>query len=480
MTNAALTSANGLSAPIRRAIIYTRVSSDKAGGRSVREQESECRTECERRGWPVAEVLTDNDRSASRYATKDRPEYARLRTLLQPGDVLVMWEASRATRDLERYVELRELLTERRALWCYSGKVYDLTDGGDRFSTGLDILVSEKAAEETRDRIMRAHRANLVNGKPHGRLSYGYRTRLEQDDQGRIIARHREPDPARAPLVAEAARRVLAGETTLSVLRWLVTVDPDTAKWNTTRLHKMLASPTNAGWRVTPDGELIKGTWEPIIDEETRLALVAMFAARKTGPRGNQPKHLLSGIAVCAICGDALWRTKGGKAHGGNHYVYGCKKGKHVARSVIDLDAAVLEVVNALLADPVMLAEWTRPPEADPTVAVRLAKLIEQRDGVEAQLAEMKMPAASGARVLAKLEEQIAAAEKAVVPVAVDPAVAEIADSDDPIATWEALPLLGKRTFIRAVMSVTVDRIGPGRWHDRRRGIDIEPRRAAA
>ena len=62
------------------------------------EQESECRTECERRGWQVATVLCDNDRSATRFATKDRPEYERLRTTLQPGDVLVTWEASRAGR----------------------------------------------------------------------------------------------------------------------------------------------------------------------------------------------------------------------------------------------------------------------------------------------------------------------------------------------------------------------------------------------
>ncbi|HNM94158.1 MAG TPA: recombinase family protein, partial [Mycobacterium sp.] len=96
-----------------RAIIYTRVSHDRAGGRSVAEQEAECRQECERRGWRGAEVLTDNDRSATRFATKDRPEYARLRTLLQPGDVLVVWEASRVGRSLDTYVDLRRLCIER-------------------------------------------------------------------------------------------------------------------------------------------------------------------------------------------------------------------------------------------------------------------------------------------------------------------------------------------------------------------------------
>ena len=98
---------------VKRAIIYTRVSADRGKARSVAEQEQECRAECERRGWPVAEVLTDNDRSATRYATKDRPQYARLRELLTPGDVLVFWEASRAQRDMARYVELRDLCADR-------------------------------------------------------------------------------------------------------------------------------------------------------------------------------------------------------------------------------------------------------------------------------------------------------------------------------------------------------------------------------
>ena len=47
-----------LSSQVIRAVIYARVSSDRAKGRSVAEQETECRAECDRRGWPVAHVLT--------------------------------------------------------------------------------------------------------------------------------------------------------------------------------------------------------------------------------------------------------------------------------------------------------------------------------------------------------------------------------------------------------------------------------------
>src|SRR5262245_18581041 len=62
--------------PVTRALIYTRVSQDrKKRGRSVAEQEAECRAVCEAEGWHVLDVLTDNDRSASRYATRGRPAW---------------------------------------------------------------------------------------------------------------------------------------------------------------------------------------------------------------------------------------------------------------------------------------------------------------------------------------------------------------------------------------------------------------------
>ncbi len=68
-----------------RAVIYTRVSSDKdGGGRSVAEQEAECRRYCEQQGWDLVTVLTDNDRSATRWARQQRPAFEELFGLLRP------------------------------------------------------------------------------------------------------------------------------------------------------------------------------------------------------------------------------------------------------------------------------------------------------------------------------------------------------------------------------------------------------------
>lgn len=466
-----------------RAIIYTRVSHDKAGGRSVAEQEAECRQECERRGWRVAEVLTDNDRSATRFATKDRPEYARLRTVLQPGDVLVVWEASRVGRSLDTYVDLRRLCIERSVLLSYSGRLYDLDDGDDRFSTGLDALVAEREAEQARERTVRAHRANLAAGRPHGRPPYGYKI-VRDPDTGQAVGR--VPDPLRAPLVQEAARRVLDGQSLREVARWLESKDPQT--WRPGKVVRLLGNPTLAGYRThaarTASGRrgplkaVCEGTWEPILDRDTHNDLVALFAARQTGPRGPEPKHLLSGIAECGRCGQAMWWGRGtARKSGGYHHVYACETG-HVVRGEDIVDGVVTAVVEGILGTPEARAELASvPPEPIPVAHGELDDLKEQLRAVEDQIVANTIPAEVGARVATRLAERIAAVEAAAAPVFTDPLVHQIATAPDPVAMWRSLPVARKREFIRAVMTVRIDKIGKGRWHAREDGIVITPRR---
>lgn len=469
-------------AQVTQAIIYARVSSDKAAGRSVEEQEHECRAECERRGWPVAHVLTDNDLSASRFATKDRPEYKRLRDLLAPGDVLVTWEASRAQRDLARYVELRDLCAERGVRWSYSGRLFDLTDGDDRFATGLDALLAEKEAEQTRVRILRAHRANLAEGKPHGRVPYGYRI-VRDPETGKAIGR--VIDPVRAPLVAEAAHRVLAGHSLASVVRWVAMKDPD-PKWNDAKLRRILVNPTTAGYRThstTVQGkrgpQVIhgQGTWEPIITPEQHTDLLALFATRKSGPRGTEPRHLLSGIVTCGVCGDYLWLGKAGRKKDGSHYaVYSCRD-RHASRSKEALDEVITAVVEGMLSSREALAALAAPPpEPNPTALAELDELRRQLQGVEDQMAENKMPADIGARVATRLSERITAVESATEPAYTEPIVRELATAPDPVEMWRSLTLTQKREFIRAVMTIKIERVGRGRWHAKEAGIIITPR----
>lgn len=131
------------------AVIYTRVSRDSKGERvSVESQERECRAVCERNGWTVRALNCDNSIGASRFSA-DGPEWKRVKAELRKGDVLAMWEASRAQRDLVEFVTLRNLCMEKDVRLSYQGRVLDLNEGDDRFTAGLDALLAERESEYT-------------------------------------------------------------------------------------------------------------------------------------------------------------------------------------------------------------------------------------------------------------------------------------------------------------------------------------------
>ncbi|UQE73879.1 recombinase family protein [Gordonia sp. PP30] len=457
-----------------RAIIYCRVSSDTSGrGKSVSEQEKECRDVAAREDWDVAEVLVDNDVGASRYSRGERPAYDRLRGILAAGDVLVTWEASRAQRDLRAYLDLRELCAERGILWCYSGKIHDLSRGDDRFATGLDALLAEKEVEQTRDRVLRAVRATREAGRPHGKLAYGYRI-IRDEHTGRSITR--VPDPDTAPIVREVVRRLLAGETIYSVCRDLNARevppprprrDGTVGAWIPTTLREIARNPTYAGL-VTHRKKIVgEGVWEPIItrDEHERLAAVLSDPSRTTRPpRGSQPRWLLTGIAECGHCGAPMtkisnrgatsYMCKGNQPTGGRRFC--------VCRVMHKVDPFVTESVLRRLEGQDLVTDRASS-DADYAAAVEEVRALRQRlDGFVTAAAAGEVSPVSLARIEATLMPKIEAAEQRARARVSSPIVAAMM-GPDARARWDDLSLMRRRDLIRAMVEIKIFRIGTGR-----------------
>ncbi|WP_433229006.1 recombinase family protein [Micromonospora sp. CA-248260] len=345
-----------------RAVIYTRVSSDPNNlGRSVEEQEADCRAVCQREGWQVVRVFSDNDRSASRYAKKERPQYKALRAYLEAGkaDVLVMWEGSRAQRDLEAYLSLRNLCAREGIGYSYSGRLYDLTRTDDRFTTGLDALLAEREADLTRDRVLRAVRANAAAGKPHGRLLYGYRR--EYGDGGQYVAQ--VPHEGHAAVIREAARRVASGETCYSIAqdfnaRGIPTPRGGSNGWSLSQIGRMLRNPGYIGKRVYLGKIVGDADWPAIIDDETyALCQSILTSPKRRTQRDTAVRHLLTGVAVCDVCGG---RTRVQKNR--THHAYICMVGFCVSVKIEVLDRFVVAVLMARLSRPDAL-DLLAPPE---------------------------------------------------------------------------------------------------------------------
>ena len=433
-----------------KAVIYTRVSADRAGGRSVAEQEAECRAACDRNGWTVAEVLSDNDIGASRHSRKNRPAYEKLSTLLEPGDVLVTWEASRAQRDLAAYVALRDLCALRGVQWHYSGTTYDLSTGDGRFRTGLDALLAENESEKTRERILRAHRANAAAGKAHGKIPFGYRG-IRDEHTGKIV--ERVPDEVEAPIVRELVRRVLSGEGLNTIRKDLDRRDvagPTGGAWNTHSISRILRSPTMSGQRVYR-GETIAGDWEPIISISDQQALVGILSdPSRTVTRGPEPVHLLTGIAICGRCSATMIRMKNT-----SYPSYVCSKHLHVGRNQAKTDALVESEIIGGLEDPALVGT-VGVSGGDAAPYLEEARRLRLRlEGFTFEAEKGNLTPARLGRIESSLLPQIEEAERKARSSMALPMLADAVGPDAGLK-WKTYTMAKKRALVRTLVTVTI------------------------
>jgi site-specific DNA recombinase len=422
------------------AVIYTRVSRDAKGERvSVQSQERECLAVCERNGWPVRAVYCDNSIGASRYSA-DRPEWRRLKGDLQAGDVLVVWESSRAQRDLEEFITLRNLCADLGVPLSYQGRVLDLSEGDDRFTGGLDALLAERESEQIRTRVLRGKRESAAKGKPSTRPPWGYR---------RVDVAQWEPDPVEAPRIRKAVERLLAGDTQYSVLEWLRATDGYSPA-SPTMLRRALLNPALAGLRVHQGEVTGKAAWEPIITEDQHRRLVARskHLTAMHGQPGPEPKYLLTGIAMCGVCGDGLrYYLKKGRVTP----CYVCYRG-HVSRPVPLLDKAVEGEL------------FKRLSEVDPSQYeshdLDDSAVIAEIDDLEGQLIEWEAEAIAG-RVspgaFGRIEQGLRERIESLRATLVEPSELEL-DPDE----WPDLPMAERRRIVRGLFRVVVPKLE--RW----------------
>lgn len=449
-----------------RAAIYTRVSFDPNNrGRSVEEQERECRAWVRDHAWELASVYCDNDRSASRYARKDRPDWQRLTEDLAHGrvDVLVAWEISRPTRDRVVWAALVEACLDRGVKLCIGGRLHDLADPDDAFTLDLASSLAVRESGVTRKRVLRAVRANAEKGTPHGRVLYGYRRQYHPTTREPI---GQVPDETTAPVVREAASRVAAGETPYAVAqdfnrRGIPTpTGKPGARWDLTQIKRLCVNPGYAGLRVHQGKVVGEASWSPILEPATHHALVARLGdPKRRTVRDSAIRHLLSGVALCGVCGG---RVRVQKNRGFQAYL--CIDGFHVSRRQDLVDELVETVAVARLRQPDLL-ELMRAEEDDETVAAALAEAREKRGRLtgfyDAAAAGDLTPAALG-RIEARLLPEITAAEKRAQRAALSPVVADVA-GPDAADHWARLSMPQKREVIDTLMTVTIMPMGRGR-----------------
>ncbi|MCH8572232.1 recombinase family protein [Nesterenkonia sp. AY15] len=489
---------------------YLRVSRDRHGtGKSPNQQHAENAKAVAQWGWALhPSPYRDDDRSASRYAAKDRENFRRLIDDLEEGrfeaDVLVIWESSRGSRRTGEWVNLIELCEERGILIFVTThrREYDPSNARDRRSMLEDAVDSEYESAKTSERIRRDVQAAAEEGRVHGKNLYGYR-RIYDEKTGQLS--HIEPDPEQSGIVQEAAHRVLAGETYYSIARSFNerSVPPRRPShkphrahlgWTPAAVKSMLSTPAYAGKRQHRGAIVAQAVWPPLIDPdlwERKLLPLLNNPARK---RTNDwpARHLLTGIAVCGECGG---RVRVGKQNNGRpkydeggrplpreHYnTYVCqgvpgKTGFHVAMKTTHLDQVVTEHVIARLERVDFI---TTLGQQDENVDAEMRVLVQEIESHRRYLDEVREHAAKrhDMSILFDQEDRVrplidAAQASLERLAATDPLVIDIASADSIRETWEGLTLADKRRVVRALMTPRINRVGDqGRG---RKGVNTE------
>jgi len=163
---------------------------------------------------------------------------------------------------------------------------------------------------------------------------------------------------------------VVAGSSIYAITKeWnrLGPLTPRGNRWRGTQVRQVLLAPRNADLRVLRGRVIGTGNWPAIVPEDIWRGVVDILADPKRRTRRSRArKHLLSGLALCGVCGNVL--GSGVNSPGG--LIYLCKGCNKVSREGAKLDALVVEAVVARLSRP-DTAELTQPEQRDDLNALR-------------------------------------------------------------------------------------------------------------
>jgi DNA invertase Pin-like site-specific DNA recombinase len=229
---------------------------------------------------------------------KDRPVRDQILAELQSGDTLTVWKLDRLGRSL---VELEEIVNDldRRGVRfrCLTQHI-DTSTAQGRLFFRLLAMFAEFEREIMRERVLAGKQRQREEGRPMGRLPYGWHDAETVNEE-------------QAALLREAADDLLDGVNVSNVVdAWNAAgIAPERGtRWSVTPLRRMLTNPRTA----------------TILGPERHKEIVRLFATPDRRKRQGRPgEHLLSGILVCQ-CEQPMYAdvVKG-------HAVYRCRKATH-------------------------------------------------------------------------------------------------------------------------------------------------------
>jgi site-specific DNA recombinase len=450
--------------------------SNKDKLRSVERQLADLTTSASEEGLRIGRVFVDPDFSASRYRRRERPDFAQLTEHIRNGGcrILGIAEVSRGSRDNTEWSGFLDLCRDLDVkIWVSTHeRIYDLSRRRDWRALADEGLDAADESEKISERVRSGQRKAAREGKPHGRLKYGF-TRL-YDETGAFV--EQRVHPVHGPIVAEIIQRVADKDPLQAIARDLnkrgVTA-PEGGRWIGTNIRQLvIKGHSYVGRRVHQGHDVGQAAWDPIVEVTAWEAAVRVLTqpGRTTPSRGTDLVHWLANTISCGKCRAArLYANPGGQKR--PRLTYRCPN------CLMVLAGRSTELfIEALLLD--------RLSEPDAAVAVargvsdkaEIAQKKEELDNLQSELEQWRHLArtrqvspVSFAQFEAALLPQIAKADAAWRQVAV-PAEHAGLDLTDVPARWPRFSATVKRRYVLAFMDlVATPATRAGRDFDRTR-----------
>ncbi|MFZ3595829.1 recombinase family protein [Streptomyces sp. BH104] len=476
---------------------YLRVSNDRSKQRrSVTEQHDENVAATAEHGITLGKPYDgDNDKSASRFATKRRADFEQLISDLKNGefgaDVLVLWENSRGSRRVSEWAVLIELLEEQGVLVFITtdDRLYDPSRAADRKVLQSGAIDSEQEALKTSTRTRRTAAAEAARGRPHGRPPYGLRGEYDPKT-GRLITW--VPDKTRVPdaksvdgmtekcaLPVELFTRLRAGHTLRAIsldFKARGILNESGSPFTSPHLRSMALKVAYIGKRVHK-GNVVQGTWDGLLkgpEGETTFHAVQriLTAPGRAKSRNGRAKHEISRIIKCGVCGDDMKVIMRPGKGGANAPRYQCNVKSCTRIDKAGVDEVVIGAMLAYLASDKVYADFAASESAEEEAAALRAEIAERRVNLDEM--ERATPASlHEARILARSTEaltaEIAELEERERGLTL-PAVLNdlLAPGADVVQRWEQAPVSARRAVARILLvpsvlgEVRIQRVGSG------------------
>lgn len=341
--------------------------------RSIEDQITVCRERAEREGWTIIDVFTDYAISgAAGIAEGQRPGLNALLARVEAGgvDQVLTESTDRIARHQGDAFAIRERLQ------FVGARLFTLMDGEvDEITGTIKGLMDARFRKDLGARIKRGQRGTVAQGRAPAGLAYGYRRANKLDDRGELVRGLREIEPDQALIVERIFREYADGRSPQAIAADLNAEGvspPRGGTWRQTtilgdrqRQNGMLNNRVYAGVivhnrtskivnpatrkvviRPNPQSEWLEHPAPElrIVDE----ALWERVQERRRDGEGvhrahqRRPKHLLSGLGRCGICGGGWIRRTGEYwACGRHHDGKGCDnnrtiKNDNYERQVLD------------------------------------------------------------------------------------------------------------------------------------------------